>query len=161
MKKVLFILLICLFPPVMSGQNLGMTFQEAEKQGLSIKHLDSLYTSAVHTNPSLAVFKTEKEQQALQQAYGKLLQDLGRFLAECKFKWEKPARCFNRIYFSPNGTIDYFLFNFIGTPEDKPNLEQQKIFTGLLNRFIKEYRFGLTAKIKFAQCSPTVYKSSQ
>ena len=102
------------------GQHLGLTFQNAEKQGISIKNLDSLYTSAVHADTALAVFKTEKEQDALQQAYVKLLQDFGKFLSENNFKWEKPTRCFNRIYFNSDGTIDYFLFNFLGKTEDKP-----------------------------------------
>ncbi|MFN3757527.1 MAG: hypothetical protein ACK4RM_11280, partial [Flavobacterium sp.] len=80
------------------GQQRGLTFQNAEKQGISIKHLDSVYISAVHTDTSLAVFKTETEQEAMQQAYIKLLQDFGKFLLENNFKWEKPTRCFNRIY---------------------------------------------------------------
>jgi hypothetical protein len=139
------------------GQHQGLTFQDAEKQGISIKHLDSIYKSAVHSDASLAVFKTEPEQEALQQAYVKLLQDLGKFLSDNKFKWEKPTRCFNRIYFSATGTIDYFLFNFLGKSEDKPNELIEKEFQRLLNLFISDYKFPLTAKIKFAQCSPTTY----
>ncbi len=139
------------------GQRLGMTFQTAEKQGISIKHLDSLFTSAVNTDTSIAVFKTEKEQEALHQAYIKLLQDFGKFLSDNNFKWEKPTKCFNRIYFNPNGTIDYFLFNFLGKPEDKPAENTEKEFIRLLNDFISDYKFSLTAKKQFAQCSPTTY----
>ncbi len=139
------------------GQHLGLTFQNAEKQGISIKHLDSIYTSAVHTDTSLAVFKTEKEQEALQQAYFNLLQDFANFLSENNFKWEKPTRCFNRIYFNSDGTIDYFLFNFLGKTEDKPAENIEKEFQRLLNVFISDYKFSLTAKTKFAQCSPTTY----
>lgn len=139
------------------GQHLGLTFQEAEKQGISIKHLDSIYTSAVHSDTSLAVFKTDTEQEALQQAYIKLLQDFGKFLSDNNFKWEKPTRCFNRIYFSSNGTIDYFLFNFLGKIEDKPTGHTEKEFQRLLNAFISDYEFPLTAETKFAQCSPTTY----
>lgn len=139
------------------GQQLGLTFQNAEKQGISIKHLDSVYISAVHTDTSLAVFKTETEQEAMQQAYIKLLQDFGKFLLENNFKWEKPTRCFNRIYFNADGTIDYFLFNFLGKIEDKPAENIEKEFQRLLNVFIADYKFSVTAKTKFAQCSPTTY----
>jgi hypothetical protein len=139
------------------GQHLGLTFQDAEKQGISIKHLDSVYTSALHTDTSLAVFKTENEQEAMQQAYVKLLQDFGKFLSENNLKWEKPTRCFNRIYFNTDGTIDYFLFNFLGKPEDKPAENIEKEFKRLLNVFISDYKFTLTAKTKFAQCSPTIF----
>jgi hypothetical protein len=148
------LLTICLLS---SGQHIGLTFQQAEKQGVSIGLLDSIYTSAVHADTSLAVFKTETEQEALQQAYGKLLQDLGKFLSVNNFKWEKPTKCFNRIYFSPNGTIDYFLFNFIGKSENKPSENIQLEFQRLLNIFISNYTFSLNAKKKFAQCSPTTY----
>lgn len=143
------------------GQHLGLTFQEAERQGVSIKHLDSLYKSAVHADPAQAVFKTEKEQETLQQQYIKMLQDLGNFLSKNNFNWEKPTRCFNRIYFNSDGTIDYFLFNFLGKPEDKPLEEKQLEFKKLLNVFIKDYKFALSAKTKFAQCSPTTYMPKQ
>jgi len=158
MIKANFIITVLLIISFQSfGQHLGLTFQNAEKQGISIKHLDSIYISAVHTDTSLAVFKTETEQEAMQQAYIKLLQDFGKFLSENNFKWEKPTRCFNRIYFSADGTIDYFMFNFLGKPEDKPAENIEKEFQKLLNVFILDYKFSLTAKTKFAQCSPTTY----
>lgn len=158
MTKTKFIILFLLTTCLQTfGQHLGLTFQSAEKQGISIKHLDSLYTSAVHTDTSLAVFKTEKEQDALQQAYIKLLQDFGKFLYENNFEWEKPTRCFNRIYINSDGTIDYFLFNFLGKTEDKPSKNIEMEFQRLLNVFISDYKFSLTAKTKFAQCSSTTY----
>lgn len=139
------------------GQHLCLTFQEAERQGISIIRLDSVYKSAVHTDTSQAVFQTGPEQQKLQQAYIKLLQDFGKFLSENNFQWEKQTRCFNRIYFAADGTIDYFVFNFLGNTEDKPPAHKQLEFQRLLNAFIKNYRFPLAAKIKFAQCSPATY----
>lgn len=158
MIKTFFITFIVLTSSLQClAQHLGMTFQEAEKKGLSYQHLDSIYTSAVHSDTSLAVFKSEKEQEALQQAYYKLLQDFGNFLSKNNFNWEKPTRCFNRIYFNADGTIDYFLYNFLGNPEDKPANEIEKEFEKLLNVFISDYAFALKAKTKFAQCSPTTY----
>jgi len=158
MTKINFIITVLLTTCIQSfGQHLGLTFQDAEKQGISIKHLDNIYTSAVHSDTSLAIFKTETEQDVLLQAYIKLLQDFGQFLSNNNFKWEKPTRCFNRIYFSSNGTIDYFLFNFLGKIEDKPTENIEKEFQRILNVFISDYKFPLTAKTKFAQCSPTTY----
>ncbi len=140
------------------GQQLGLNFREADQHGISVKHLDSIYKSAVHADTSLAVFKTEKEQEMMYNAYVQLLQEFGKTLTANDFSWEKPTRCFNRIYFNENGTIDYFLFNFIGkTAEDKPSEEKQKEFQRLLNIFIAGYQFPLTSKVKFAQCSPTTY----
>lgn len=139
------------------AQKLGLTFQEAKKQGISINALDSIYKSAVHVDSSKAVFKTDDAQKALYEAYVELLTDLGKFLSANNFKWDEPTRCFNRVYFSNDGTVDYFLFNFLGQPEEKPSEEKQEEFEELLNRFIKDYQFSLTADEKFAQCSPVTY----
>lgn len=146
------------------GQHLGLTFEDAKKQAISIQHLDSVYKSAIHVDSSQAVFKTEKEQEAMSQAYVKLLQDFGKFLTANNFKWDKPTKCFNRIYFNSDGTIDYFLYNFTTKnvkPEDLLSTEKQAEFNRLLNLFIKDYKISLTAKIKFAQCSPTTYMPKQ
>jgi hypothetical protein len=157
-KKLIFISAFLLTTSLqVVGQHLGLTIQEAEKQGISVKYLDSIYKSAVHSDTSLAVFKSEAEQEALQQAYSKLLQDFGEFLSKNNFNWEKPTRCFNKIYFNSAGTIDYFLFNFLGKTKDKPSENIEKNFKTLLNAFISDYTFSLTAKTKFAQCSPTTY----
>ncbi|GBL35750.1 hypothetical protein EMGBS15_13450 [Filimonas sp.] len=111
----------------------------------------------MHSDTSQAVFKTEKEQDAMIQGYTRLLQDFGKFLSANRFTWGQPTRYFNRIYFNADGTIDYFLFNFLGNTEDKPSEENQTEFQRHLNLFIKDYKISVTAKTKFAQCSPTTY----
>lgn len=161
-RKIVFI--IALFLTVcfqIFGQNIGLSFKEAKEQGIVMKHLDSLYVSAIHSDTAKAVFKTETEHESLQQQYYKLLKDLGNFLSQNNFDWEKPTRCYNRIYFNADGSIDYFLFNFVGKPENKPIEEKQIEFKRLLNLFIKDYKFDLTAKTKFSQCSPTTYMPKQ
>jgi hypothetical protein len=142
------------------GQHLGLTFQDAIKQGLTIQHLDSIYKSAVHVDTSQAVFKTEAEQNAVYESYVKMLQDFGIFLTANNFNWEKPTKCFNKIYFSSDGTIDYFLYCFTTSgikAESQLSQEKQAEFNRLLNLFIFNYKFPLTAKTKFAQCSPATY----
>lgn len=143
-----------------SGQHLALTFQDAAKQGINMQNLDVIYKSAVHVDTSQAVFKTDQEQQAMYEAYTRLLQDFGKFLTTNNFKWDKPTRCFNRIYFNSDGTIDYFLYNFLTKdvkPEDQLSLDKQTEFNRLLNLFIKDYKISLTATTKFAQCSPSTY----
>lgn len=157
MTKLVSLLVIITFSSPIFGQKKALTFSEAKLQGISIEYLDSIYKSAVHADTTKAVFKTEKEQDALQQAYIKLLQDFGNFLSKNNFKWEKPTKCYNRIYFNSDGSIDYFIFNFLGKTEVKPAESVQIEFQRLLTIFIQEYRFSLTSKTKFAQCSPTTY----
>lgn len=132
----------------------AMTFREAESKGKPFQFLDSLYKSAVHSNVDLAVFKSSDEQLEVQKSYTALIRDLAVFLKTNDFVWEKPTRCFNRIYFNPEGRIDYFLFNFAAgqiTPE------KEKEFGRLLNLFVVDYEFSLKANENFAQCSPIRY----
>jgi len=82
-----------------------------------------------------------------------MLQDLADFLKKNDFTWGKTTRCFNRIYFKSNGSIDYFLYMF-NTPID-PEKEQQ--FDALQNQFIQSYKFGMAAPVNFSQCGPVVY----
>src|ERR1700744_1066013 len=131
-----------------------ITFQDAAKQGISYQHLDSLYKSAVHSDPKLAVFKTKEDQQKLQTAYINFMQGLGAYLKANNFRWEKQVHCFNRIYFAPNGKVDYFLYNF---PPGEISAAKEQEFTNLLSQFVKNNQFGLTANERFAQCSPIKY----
>jgi len=124
-------------------------------------HLDSLYKSAVHSDTSLAVFKTDLEQKALIQAYYKLLQDFSKFLSEGNFTWDKQTKVFNKVYFNTDGSIDFFLYNFMYMnvkTDDQLSAEKQNEFNRLLNLFILDYKIPMTAKTKFSQCGPSLYK---
>ncbi|MER2996996.1 hypothetical protein [Pontibacter populi] len=156
MKEKLFLTITFAALTIVSvfSQSRALTFQEAEKQGIPFHKLDSLYKSAVHTDPALAVFKSPDQQAELLQAYVKLLQDLGAFLRANNFKWNTEARGANRIYMQPDGRIDYFLFHF---PEGQLTPEKEQQFTQLLDSFIRNYRFAITAPEKFAQCSAVRY----
>jgi len=142
------------------GQGVGLSVTEAETRGISIQTLDAENKSAVHVDSTQAVFTDDEDVKVLYNSYVQLLQDLGAFLAANDFEWDVPRRCYNRIYFTPEGTIDYFLFQFLGDVENQPSEEKQKRFEELVNDFIQDYQFGITAPVKFAQCSPTVYRPS-
>lgn len=139
------------------GQSKAMAFQDAEKQGILLKTLDSLYKNAVHSDGKLAVFKTAEEQANLRKAYVGFLLNLASFLKTHKFKWEKQTRCYNRIYFNATGTVDYFLYNF---SREQISAEKEVEFGRLLNLFVKDYKFPLTANEGFAQCSPVKYSDN-
>ncbi|MCG2612232.1 hypothetical protein LZZ90_12010 [Flavobacterium sp. SM15] len=159
--KRFYVFLVLLFSFFCYAQPKAMSFDEAKKTLFSADVLDKKYKSALHSDEQLAVFKTEKDQEQLIAAYTKLLQDFGVFLKKNDFVWEKPHRCFNRIYISKEGKIDYFLYHFnVNEHEPEKNLtsEQMRNFKRLLNSFIRDYKFGVTAQENFAQCSPVVYK---
>jgi len=130
----------------------AMTFGEAEEQHMPARQLDSIYKSGIHSDTSLAVFKTN--QQEYIDAYQHLLKELGSYLQKNDFSWPQTTKGFNRIYFDKSGKIDYFLYNF---RPGQLTSEQEKRFGELLGQFIATYRFPLSASVKFAQCSPVTY----
>jgi hypothetical protein len=152
MKRIL-VLLIVLFPSITNAQKIAATFRDAvENKGLSIEKLDETYQSALHDDSTKAAFKGQEKE--FYDAYISLLRDLGTHLKENNFKWGKKTRCFNRIYINKEGGIDYFLFNF--KPEEVSS-EKEAEFRQHLERFIQTYKFPLTNKVNFAQCSPVTY----
>ncbi|MES2691544.1 MAG: hypothetical protein V4658_14140 [Bacteroidota bacterium] len=162
--KIILLSMLLSFHLYVFGQPLGMTIKDAEKKGITIQHLDSIYKSAAHADSTKAVFKSQPEQQELLKAYTQLLSDFGDYLHKNKFTWNRPTRCWNRIYFDSTGSIDYFLYNFLTKdvkPEDQVPLHRQAEFNRLLNLFIKAYKFPLKANTKFAQCSPVTYMPNE
>jgi hypothetical protein len=129
-----------------------LTFKQAKEQGIRIEHLDSIYASGINADSSLSVFKNNQENYIA--AYQKMLQDLGNYLKENHFLWNKPTKGFNRIYFDKSGKIDYFLYNF--RPEQL-TVEEEIQFNELLQSFVSSFVFSLNADKKFAQCSPVTY----
>ena len=157
-KTILFIALLSNACVNVFGQSVAMTFKEAESKGIIIKDLDSIYKSAVNVmDSSKGIFQTEKEQEVFGVAWINYLKELGKFLSSNNFKWDKPTRCFNRVYFNSDGTVAYFLFNFTGKNEEKLSDENQIKFQLLLNKFIQNNKISMVADSKFAQCGPTTY----
>ena len=152
--KISFLILV-LFVPPMNGlcQKKGLSFSEAAKIGITIQHLDSIYLSGLHVDSLKAVFSSTLF-DTVQKSYIYTIKQFSKYLSSKGFKWEKGTRCFNKIYFSAQGEIDYFLFNFApGQIEQNKEIE----FERLLNEFIKSYKFPLSGKNGFSLCSSVMY----
>ena len=151
MKTILVVLLFTSF----CNAQIGIAFKDVEKLGKTVKQLNETYKPAIGPG---GVFTNETDQQKHVEAYQQFLKSFGAFLKENNFKWEDDiTRCFNRIYIAPDGKIDYFLYQF-KTPITP---EQEKEFRVLLNEYIKAHNFGVTAPVKFAQCSPVTYAKGE
>jgi hypothetical protein len=145
------ILLCCLFLVQLATKaQTSMTFKLAEQTGIAPK-LDSLYVGGIDSDSTRAVFKDQKKYI---ESYQNFIYQLASFLSKNNFKWGKQVRCFNRIYFSKQGTVDYFLYNFT---EGQITKEQEADFEKLVKTFVQEAKFGLQADRPFAQCSPVKY----
>jgi hypothetical protein len=154
-----YIIAILLLSAALSSQaqHIADTFQQAEKTGHSMQHLDEIYPSALHSDSTKAVFKG-KEQGQFIGAYKTMLFDLNSYLNKNGFSWDKPTRIFNRIYFQSDGSIDYYLVNLENTGISD---EKAKQFIPLLNKFVAFYKIKITASTKFAQCSPVLYQNAE
>ena len=139
----------------------GLTFKEAEKIGIYFDSLNLEYKSAVRVDKSDCVFTSDEDIEKVGLAYDKLVNDFLKYLSERNLKWPFPAKCFHKIYFSPDGSIDYFLFNFLNEPPYKVSLEQETKFKKLLNEFIANYKFPITADVKYSQCGSIMYGSKK
>ena len=127
-----------------------MTFKQAQDLGIANK-LDSLYEGGINSDSTKAIFKN---QAVYIESYQQFIEDLASFLAKNNFKWGKQVRCFNRIYFAPNGSVDHFLYSF---SDGQISDEQNIAFSKLLEEFCKTAQFKLKADRPFAQCSPVRY----
>lgn len=153
MIKFILTLCVLLIFGISSQAQQALAITNADSLGVDIKLLDSLYQSGIHSDASKAVFADQQEDYIT--AYYSMLHELSAYLNQNDFKWGRQIRCFNRIYFAEDGSIDYFLYSF---KEGEVTSQQESQFDGLLSKFIKTYKFALSSNVKFAQCSPVNYR---
>lgn len=133
---------------------LVMSANETTDQGINIEELDSAYTPAIGADSIVTVFQGQEE--AYVKAYYSLIHDLSTYLNQHNFRWGEQVRCFNRIYFAAEGTVDYYIYDFKAYLSD----EQKAEFQELINEFMADYQFGLSADQPFAQCSPVNFRDT-
>lgn len=131
----------------------SMIISPSDDADKKIKQLDSIYQSAVHVDTSLAVFKSDADQQKLIDAYSTFLKDFGKFLKQNDYTWGHETKCWNRLYFDKDGSVDYYIYNFKSEIE-KAKEEQFKL---LFAKYIMTHKINITADKKLAQCSPVTF----
>lgn len=138
------------------AQPVATQFKQANDAGISKDQLDATYPNAINVSePDKSVFNGQEKR--FQLNYVGMLKSLSAFLGQKGFKWgDGETKCFNGIYFSPEGKIDYFLFNFY---PNQIQSDQEKEFQKLLSEFVKTYKFPLSASSKFSYSGPVAYKT--
>jgi hypothetical protein len=152
--KVAILALFCFICTKVNAQPRALTFQDAEKRGISNTVLDKQYSNALDGDTIKSVFKGADKQRFF-DAYVALLTDMNTFMHAHNYTWGKPTRIIHRIYFEADGTIDHYLLNFNKSGIDDA---KQSRFINLLNQFVSNYKFKITAGKKFAQCGPAIYQ---
>jgi hypothetical protein len=149
LKVVLMTLgLICL--AVHLNAQKAMSVKEGKKQGISLSDLDESYQNAIHSDSSKALFKNTSD---FHQEWKVFLTDVKDYIRENDFKWEQNLRLFNKVYFAKDGSIDYYFYLIRSSHLTK---EQKQRFKELLNEFISDYKFPLTADVNFTQCGSSI-----
>ena len=123
---------------------------ELDSTQICVQTLDSIYPIGV------VVFDTILEQFTL--AHTDLLKRMNRFLTEKGFLWGQPALMHTRMYFNPNGSLDYYIYT---TVPGQISEEKQRQFENLLRLFFSDYRFPIASKSGFSQCRPVMFQPTE
>lgn len=154
MRVVSLLMILFILTSPVEALQMAMSFSEAEAADISIEEIDSRYSDAIHVNPRLAVF-SDNQSEFIRQ-YREFIQNLALYLNENEFFWDEPKRVFNRIYFSEDGSVEYFFYNDNHTGFNSTEIRN---FNRLVSEFIQNNRLNIKAESAFAQCSPVVYSN--
>lgn len=150
-------ILIALMYSCNSKKTKIITFKEALKMETNIDEFARDYKSAIHIDTALSVFKDSNEIDKMNLAYDSFMNEFDRFLKLNDFKWRFKTRCFQKVLFDSDGTIEYIFYGFLGDAPFIPTPVEEKRFRLLLNKFVKNYKFPISAKTKFSQCSTNTF----
>ena len=149
MKKLVLIFVVSFLVCSLYGQK-AMSFEEAAKQGITTKSLDSIYISAINViNDESGNYIYENEEEVM-EAWYKMFEDISIFLWKTEEMKEVEIRIFQRVYFNKDGKIDYYLYKIQNHNEITE--EQALQVANSLNEFVKEYQFSFSAIKDFVQC---------
>lgn len=152
MLKTILIAAILAFSFVSRAQTV-LSYSEASAKGMSIDSLDRIYKIAGHADPALSGFKGDLK--AFQEAYDAFTGQLTAHLVKQGVTVEKEQRVQIRVYFNPEGGIDY-LFYQIRSGQFSEKVE--KSFSGWVLSFIKDYRLPMTNPERFSQNRPLFFR---
>lgn len=154
MKTVVLSIFI-LFTNLLVAQK-TMTMQEARTKGL-IKELDKTHYTAMNGDKTQAAFPGKKSEEFL-TAYKQMFYDLANHLDKNGFKFGKATKCYNRIYFNSNGTINYYFYSI---KPDEIDAANEAKFKKLLGDFVKTYQLKTTAAVNFYQAGPVNFTDKE
>ena len=149
MKKIVFLTSILFITITTYGQDKVFSVEELIWHGLTMDHLDSIYKNGLPvSDPNHQLFNQNYFENVVEKARIDLLQKMGDYFKKNGLKWEKSVKCWNRIYFNSNGSIDYFVYHF----KDKIPDNKENEFKRLLNNFIKYNKVSINAPEKYSLC---------
>lgn len=119
-----------------------------------MSQLDSNYRNATPDGKGNEAFKGKKGKK-FEKAWGDYFSALMQYFADHDLVWGDPTYCFNKIYFSKDGKVDHWFFNF-KKADNIPADKQEKYFN-LINEYIKTHPIKIKAKVNFTQCASVTF----
>jgi len=153
MKKFTFHLIAFLLTVTLYGQQHVFSLSDLEKQGISMKHLDSLYKAVPSKDTIHPVFNQQYYDTIVHVAINEFIENINTYLLNHGFKWGLPVRCINRVYFNSSGKIDYFIYIFKGLIGNETDFTFKK----LVSEFISNYKIQVIAPENFSFTIPVMY----
>jgi hypothetical protein len=149
MKILLYLVSFLLTATTIFGQSKTYSVEELGWHGLTLNHLDSIYYNGIPgSDPRYQVFSQKYFENVVAKARIDLLQKIGDYFKKNNLKWGTEVKCWTRMYFNTDGTIEYFVYHFIS----KVDNNKEDNFKRLLDSFIKINKFSVIAKQKFSLC---------
>ncbi|MBU2527320.1 MAG: hypothetical protein KKC03_12035 [Bacteroidetes bacterium] len=133
-------------PKVVSGDN-EEAFNEIKKL-----NLDSIYPNLL--DPKNV---TESEYQEVEKSWVKFHENVSEFIKFENFDWEVPdstITVLNRIYFSKEGTVDYYTFKIMN---HSVSAEKRAEYEKVLQKFSENVKIDLDRNEQYAQCGKIKY----
>ncbi|MBR1644810.1 MAG: S46 family peptidase [Bacteroidales bacterium] len=132
-----------------------MTHAEAQKRGIQEERMREFpYPPAFTYNSQdgtvSGIVSDAEELGRFQQELVRNMQTLNTLYQE-GFSYGEPIQIHARQYFAADGTLDYFIYNFLGDP---PSQEVQASFQKALERLVPKMRLAWQAPHSYSQCGP-------
>lgn len=152
MQKLILIIVLISVSSFTTAQTV-LSYTDASSKGLSIDSLDRIYKIAGHADPSLSGFKGDMK--AFQEAYDAFTGNLTAHLVKQGVKVEKEQRVQIRVYFNPEGGIDYLFYQIRSGQFDK---KTENSFSGWVLSYIRDYRLPMSNPERFSQNRPLFFR---
>ena len=152
MQKFVLILVLAVLSTSLHAQTV-LSYSGASAKGISIDSLDRIYKIAGHADPAMSGFKGDLK--AFQEAYDTFTGNLTTHLVKQGVNVEKEQRVQIRVYFNPEGGIDY-LFYQIRNGQFNQKIENS--FSEWILSFVKDYRLPMTNPERFSQNRPLFFR---
>ena len=153
MKKVTFYLVALLLTSTLYGQQNVFSLSDLEKQGISLKHLDSLYKGVPSKDTIHPVFNKQYFDTVVHVAFSEFIENVNKYLVNHGVKLGWPIHCINLVYCNSSGKIDYYVYIFEGIIGTEIELK----FKNLISEFISNYKFQVVASENFYFIKPVDY----